>query len=77
MKMAELEAKMMEMSRQIQNMPQAQGSFPPPPNAMPQSPLDYATHYGNHVNGATEPARTLPPIMNNSSMQGIQYDDRR
>ncbi len=75
--MADMEAKMMEMSRQMQNMPQAQGSFPPPPNVMPQNSLDYTSHYGNHINGANEPARTLPPIMNSGSMQGVQYEDRR
>ncbi|KIW92429.1 uncharacterized protein Z519_07413 [Cladophialophora bantiana CBS 173.52] len=77
MKMAELEAKMHEMSRQMQGIQQPQGSFPPPPNVMPQSPLGYGPHFNNHIDGSNEPARTLPPIMNSNSMQGIQYDDRR
>ncbi|EXJ56427.1 hypothetical protein A1O7_06770 [Cladophialophora yegresii CBS 114405] len=76
-KMAELEAKMLEMSRQMQSIQQTQGSFPPAPSVMPQSPLEYGNHYNNHLNGANEPARTLPPIMSSNSMQGIQYDDRR
>ena len=77
MKMAELEAKMMEMSRQMQGLQPQQGSFPPPPNTMRQNPLEYGSHYNNHINGTNEPARTLPPIMHNNPMQGIQYDDRR
>jgi len=77
LKMAALEAKMMDMGRQMQGIQQPQGSFPPPPTAMPQSPLEFNSHFGNHTNGANEPARTLPPIMHNNSMQGVQYDDRR
>lgn len=69
---------MHEMSQQLRNIQQPQGSFPPPPNVMPQSPMGYAPHYNGHMDGPKEPARTLPPIMTGSSMQGIQYsDDRR
>ncbi|KIX01369.1 uncharacterized protein Z518_09094 [Rhinocladiella mackenziei CBS 650.93] len=79
LKMAELEAKLHEMSQQMRALQQPQGSFPPPPTAMPQSPLGYGSHFNNHIDGPTEPARTLPPIMNSGSMQGIQYssEDRR
>ena len=77
LKMSELESKVMEMSRQIASIQQPQGAFPPPPNAIPPSPLEYGSHFNNHMNGASEPTRTLPPIMHNNSMQGIQYDDRR
>lgn len=77
LKMADLESKMMEMSRQMQNLQPSQGSFPPPPSVIPQSPLEYGSHFNGQMNGANEPARTLPPIMNNATMQGIQYDDRR
>lgn len=77
MKMAELEAKMHEMSQQMRNVQQSQGSFPPPPNVMPQSPLGYASSFNTRIDGSNEPTRTLPPLMNSSSMQGIQYDDRR
>ncbi len=75
MKMAELEAKMHEMSQQMRNI-QPQASFPPPPNVIPQSPLAYGSSFNGRMDGSNEPPRTLPPIMNNS-MQGIQYDDRR
>ncbi|EXJ77930.1 hypothetical protein A1O3_09089 [Capronia epimyces CBS 606.96] len=77
LKIAELEAKMHEMSQQLRGIQQPQGSFPPPPSAMPQSPLGYASHYNGHIEGPNESARTLPPIMTNSSMQGIQYSDER
>lgn len=76
-KIAELEAKMHEMSQQMRNLQQPQGSFPPPPNAMPQSPMGYGSHFNGHLDGPNESARTLPPIMNSSSMQGIQYSDER
>ncbi|KAL2444742.1 Basic helix-loop-helix transcription factor devR [Exophiala dermatitidis] len=76
-KIAELEAKMHEMSQQMRNIQQPQGSFPPPPNAMPQSPMGYGSHFNGHLDGPNESARTLPPIMNSSSMQGIQYSDER
>jgi hypothetical protein len=78
LKIAELEAKMHEMSQQMRSIQQPQSSFPPPPNVMPQSPLGYGSHYNNHIDAANEPARTLPPIINNNTMQGIQYsEDRR
>ncbi|KAI1612147.1 hypothetical protein EDD36DRAFT_419998 [Exophiala viscosa] len=77
-KIADLEAKMHEMSQQMRNIQQSQGSFPPPPNVLPQSPLGYGSQFNNHIDGSKEPARTLPPLMNNNSMQGVQYaEDRR
>ncbi|KIV95479.1 hypothetical protein PV10_03132 [Exophiala mesophila] len=74
----ELENKVYEMSQQMQRM-QHQGSFPPPPAAMPQTPLNYGpgSHYNSNIESASDPPRTLPPLMN-GVMQGIQYsDDRR
>ncbi|KIW41811.1 hypothetical protein, variant 1 [Exophiala oligosperma] len=76
LKLAELEAKMHEMSQQMRGIQQPQSSFPPPPNVIPQSPLGYGSHFNNH-DGAGEPNRTLPPIMTTNSMQGIQYSEER
>ncbi|KAK5195427.1 hypothetical protein LTR99_001949 [Exophiala xenobiotica] len=77
LKLAELENKMHEMSQQMRSMQQPQSSFPPPPNVMPQSPLGYSSHFKHHVDGSSEPTRTLPPIMGGNSMQGIQYSEER
>jgi hypothetical protein len=77
MKVAELEAQMLEMTRQMQALQQQQGSYPAPPNAMPQNVLGFQHNYNNHADGGNDPARTLPPIMSNNSMQGVQYEDRR
>jgi uncharacterized coiled-coil protein SlyX len=72
----DMEHKMQQMNEQLQRL-QNQGSYPPPPNVMPQSPSNYSSHYSNGIDGASEPARTLPPLMN-GAMQGVQYsDDRR
>jgi uncharacterized coiled-coil protein SlyX len=72
----DMEHKMQQMNEQLQRL-KHQGSYPPPPNAVPQSPLNYNGHYTNGIDAASEPARTLPPLMN-GAMQGVQYsDDRR
>lgn len=72
----DMEHKMQQMNEQLQRL-QHQGSYPPPPTVMPQSPTNYNSHYSNGIDGTTEPARTLPPLMN-GAMQGVQYsDDRR
>ncbi|KAI9873202.1 MAG: hypothetical protein M1823_007980, partial [Watsoniomyces obsoletus] len=72
----DMEHKMQQMNEQLQRL-KRQGSYPPPPNAVPQSPLNYNAHYTNGIDTASEPARTLPPLMN-GAMQGVQYsDDRR
>ncbi|ETN37235.1 uncharacterized protein HMPREF1541_08225 [Cyphellophora europaea CBS 101466] len=72
--MQEMEMKMQQMNEQLQRM-QHQGSFPAPPNTIPQSP--YGSHYPNGMDGANEQPRTLPPLMN-GAMQGVQFsDDRR
>ncbi|KEF63393.1 uncharacterized protein A1O9_01370 [Exophiala aquamarina CBS 119918] len=74
----DLESKMHEMSQQLQRL-QHQGSFPPPPSVIPQSPLNYgpAPRFSNNIDGPNELPRTLPPLVN-GAMQGIQYsDDRR
>jgi nitrate reductase cytochrome c-type subunit len=76
MKVAELEAQMLEMTRQMQAL-QQQNSYPTPPNSMPQNVLGYQHNYNNRADGGNDPARTLPPIMSNNSMQGVQYEDRR
>jgi len=70
--------KRMELERQLKEMRQMQhqGTYPPPPNGMPQSPIGYAPHYNNGVNGSTEPPRTLPPLIN-GAMQDVQYSDNR
>ena len=68
----DMEHKMQQMSEQMQRL-QHQGSYPPPPTALPQSPLGYnGQHYDNNETG-----RTLPPLSMNGSMQGVQYNDDR
>ncbi len=75
-RLQEMEHKMQQMNEQLQRL-QHQGPYPPPPNAMPQSPMNYNSHYANSIDHASEPARTLPPLMN-GAMQGVHYsDDRR
>ena len=72
----DMEHKMQQMNEQLQRL-QQQGSFPPPPNAMPQNPMNYNSHYANSIDHSSEPPRTLPPLMN-GAMQGVHYsDDRR
>ena len=71
----DMEHKMQQMNEQLQRL-QHQGSYPPPPTAMPQSPLNYSAHYANGFDAASEPARTLPPLMN-GAMQGVQYSEER
>ena len=44
------------------------GNMPPPPNTMPYT----NGHYSNGTE--SEGSRTLPPIVNGSAMQGVQYD---
>lgn len=74
----DLENKMHDMSQQMQRL-QHQGSFPPPPSVIPQSPLGYGPgpqHYATNLDGPNELPRTLPPLIN-GAMQGIQYSDER
>jgi hypothetical protein len=72
----DMEHKIQQMNEQLKRL-QHQASYPPPPSALPQSPLNYNANYANGIDSASEPARTLPPLMN-GAMQGVQYsDDRR
>lgn len=74
----DMEHKMQQMNEQLQRL-QHQGSYPPPPTVLPQSPLSYnSSHYNSIDSAATESGRTLPPLTMNGAMQGVQYsDDRR
>lgn len=68
--------KIQELTQQLHRL-QHQGTYSSPTNAMPQSPLGYASNYTNGIDKSNEPVRTLPPLMN-GAMQGVQYsDDRR
>jgi len=59
----------MEMQIKELSARQNGGSFPPPPNSIPQ-------YNGGYTNGVdSDGPRTLPPIMNGGSMQGVQYGE--
>jgi uncharacterized coiled-coil protein SlyX len=77
--MQEMEHKLQQLADQLkrQQHPGA-ASYPVPPTAMPQSPLNYSQYHANGIDGAAsaEQARTLPPLVN-GAMQGVQYGEER
>ncbi|RMZ76111.1 hypothetical protein DV738_g5079, partial [Chaetothyriales sp. CBS 135597] len=66
----EMRIQMQKMSEQMQRLQQT--PYPPPPNGIPQSPLNHGSYYQNGIDGSSDSARTLPPLMN-GAMQGVQY----
>ena len=76
--MTDLDAKVQQMSQQMERLQHTQGQYnTPPPSSIPPAAMSFGNHFPNGIENGSDPPRTLPPLVNAAAMQGVQYSEGR